>query len=139
MISLFGDVTYRALRMGLDAASIRHQVISNNLANIDTPGYRDRVVSFEDELKAALEGGSETLAGRATRPGHIAIVPPGLDDVKATVSLSPATSWRVDGNTVDVDVEVTRLMENQAAYRTLARVMGDEHRLLRIAITGTGR
>jgi flagellar basal-body rod protein FlgB len=141
MVKLFQGETYRALRMGLDACSLRHQVISNNLANIDTPKYQDRVVQFEDQLRSALgeTAADGRLVGLRTRPEHIPIGASTLGDVTATVVDSPATSWRVDGNTVDVDLEVTRLMENQAKYRTLARVMADEHRLLRTAITGQGR
>jgi flagellar basal-body rod protein FlgB len=138
MVRLFADDTYRATRMGLDACSLRHQVIANNLANADTPKYRARVVSFEDQLRAELAPSDEPLVGRRTRSGHIAIGSTSMDEVQATVGYSPAIAWRVDGNTVDPDLEVTQLTENEAEYRALTRVMADEHRLLRTAI-GTGK
>ncbi len=138
MVRLFADDTYRATRMGLDACALRHQVVSNNLANVDTPNYRARVVDFEAALRAELMPSGEQLVGRRTRDGHIAIGETAMSEVRATVSTSPAIAWRVDGNTVDVDLEVTQLAENQARYRALARAMSDQHRLLRTAI-GTGR
>jgi flagellar basal-body rod protein FlgB len=139
MVQLFSGDTYRATRMGLDACALRHQVISNNIANADTPQYRDRVVSFEDQLRAQLMPSGDQLVGRRTRAGQIPIGESAMAEVNATVGYSPAVAWRVDGNTVDIDLEVTRLTENQSKYKALARVMADEHRLLRTAISGSAR
>jgi len=135
MLQLFAGDAYRALKMGLDASSLRHQVISNNIANVDTPRFRNRVVLFEDELKQALFPGDD-LTGRTTRAEHIPIGPQPFGRVDAKVTLSPAVTWRVDGNTVDIDLEATRMIQNSGKYEAMSRLAAEYHRELRIAISG---
>lgn len=56
------------LEKSLDASSLRQQVIANNIANLNTPGYQAQSVTFESELREALEDGSE----REVRPRVVA-------------------------------------------------------------------
>ena len=60
-------------------------------------------------------------------------------EIDASVTRSPAVTWRVDGNSVDIDLEVTLLAQNQGRYQAMTRAMADMHRLYRVAITGSGR
>jgi flagellar basal-body rod protein FlgB len=124
--------------MALDAASVRHQVIANNIANADTPLYRARVVNFESTLKDALMPDPDELVGRRTRAQHIPIGPEPLGQVDPIVTTSPAVAWRVDGNTVDIDLEVSQLARNEGMYRAESRLVNEYHRQLRMAIGGGG-
>lgn len=138
MVELFTGETYRATRMALDASSLSQHVLANNIANVDTPRYRARRVEFEDALRAALMPDDE-LEGRRTRPEHLVIGNEPFGEIDASVTRSPAVTWRVDGNSVDIDLEVTLLAQNQGRYQAMTRAMADMHRLYRVAITGSGR
>ena len=80
MSSLFSDNSIIAAKMALDGLSRRQQLISRNIANIDTPGYRAQEVSFESAIQRVLKtNGQVQLA--VTKPGHMA-----LNGVKSILS-----------------------------------------------------
>jgi flagellar basal-body rod protein FlgB len=103
----------------LDVASLRHDVIAANVANINTPGYRQRQVVFEDELAKALQ-----------QPGGAPL------KVAAKVVESERTPDRADGNNVDIDVEMADLNKNTLLYRTLAQLLTTHIASMRSAISG---
>lgn len=96
-----------------DASWLRHQAISNNISNVDTPGYKRQDVAFESVLKKAL--GSSRYESMDAKVG----------DLK-TSQLSPRVytdygdfSYRLDENNVDIDNENVMLAENQLKYQGL--------------------
>lgn len=118
---MFGK-TIELLHMGLDAASLRQKVISNNIANVDTPGFKRRVVVFEAELRDAMR--KKTLEAKRTHPLHI---PFKEERPKLTpyVVQEDDTVYRNDGNNVDIDQEMTSLTKNTIMYEALvARIEG---------------
>ncbi len=96
-----------------DASWLRNDAIGNNLANVDTPGYKRQDVAFESVLKRAL--GScrfETMDAKVA----------GLnaDRLRPTVFTDHGSySYRLDKNNVDVDTEGVMLAENQLKYQGL--------------------
>jgi flagellar basal-body rod protein FlgB len=102
----------------MDAAALRHQVIAQNVANVNTPGYRRRDVVFEDELGKAL----------ATPGGTAADVTP-----QVVVADGPE---RVDGNTVDLDREMNALSKNGLLYQAAAQIAASRLAAMRSAISG---
>lgn len=143
---IFGSRTFTALQRSLDAASLRQQVISNNLANANTPGYKASHVVFESLLQQALDGG-QTAAPRllpvATNPRHFGLpaeaanrLPPAdpLQDVIPQVVRETGTSARNDGNNVDVEREITDLTENSLIYSALVSQVNTRFQWLRTAI-----
>lgn len=96
-----------------DASWLRNEAIANNIANVDTPGYKRQDVSFETELQKAL-GESQYIS---------------MDEKVKNVPLArlnprPFTdyagySYRLDGNNVDIDQENIYLAENQLKYQGL--------------------
>jgi flagellar basal-body rod protein FlgB len=104
----------------LDAANLRHNVIAQNVANVNTPGYRRLDVSFEDALARALGSQGEAKA-LAIKPEVVE----GTPDVE-----------RPDGNTVDMDAEMGRLSKNTLLYRVFAQVLAGELATMRSAIAG---
>jgi flagellar basal-body rod protein FlgB len=100
----------------LDTASLRHRVISQNVANVNTPGYRRLTVAFEDDLAKAL-----------ATPGAAAAKP------KVVVEDGPE---RVDGNTVDIDREMNDLAKNALLYQAAAQIVTSRVASLRAAIAG---
>jgi flagellar basal-body rod protein FlgB len=107
-VELF-DVTFQTLDLALGAAGKRQEVLSNNLANVNTPGYKRLDVDFDGELAKAVD---------AARGGdHSA-----LDRLHPGVSTDDAIAVRADGNSVDVDQEMAFLAENNIRYNALVQL-----------------
>ncbi len=134
MIDLFSSDAFSALQEGLDAASLRQQVIANNVANINTPGYKAQDVSFEDEFKQALDNTDEPQL-KQTDPRHLPGVNP-LSSVGINIQTLGGTSMRNDGNNVDIDDEMSKLAENNIRYNAMAQLMGTRFKMLNYAING---
>lgn len=123
------------LNAGLDAAWKRSEVIANNIANNDTPGYNRASVAFEDYYRAALEqesGGS--FAMKRTREKHLAGTVQA--EPRIEVQVDESTNMRMDDNNVDIEKEMTDLATNTLYYYTLQSKISSEFTQLSTAITG---
>jgi flagellar basal-body rod protein FlgB len=94
----------------------RQRVISANVANHNTPGYR----AFELELGRSLDR-QEQLSVRASAPGHMSDEPR-LDRIGARLVRSEAQP-RLDGNNVSLEDEFVKLMDNRMRYQALVEMM----------------
>jgi flagellar basal-body rod protein FlgB len=101
------DFPARILEQGLAAASLRHNVLANNIANVSTPGFKRSRVDFETQLADALAQGTDT------------------DQVKPQVVREDQTTGRPDGNNVDVESELSEMALNQIWYAALTRQLSD--------------
>lgn len=119
------DLTTRALTAALDGTALQQRLAASNLANLETPGYRARRASFEDDLRAALR--AERADGRA---GAVAGVQPRITPT--------ADAPRADGNNVDIEAEMTGLTEAAARYEVLTRLLDKHLAMIGVAI-GDGR
>lgn len=108
----------------LDALWLRQQVISSNISNDDTPGYKSKTVRFEEFLKDALETG-----------GGVRGMQSALDGVQAEIIENEGTQGREDGNNVDIDSENIELVRAQLQYEFMARSISDDVSRLEYAIT----
>ncbi len=117
------------LQKGLDASWLKNEVITNNIANVDTPGFKSSSVSFESAFKSALNG--ESFAAKKTRDKHINFQSQSLE---ATVTTNTGTSNGLDGNNVDIDYENAELAKNTIYYNTLIEQVTSEFRKLSAAI-----
>lgn len=103
-----------------DAANTRNEIISNNIANVDTPNYKRKDVSFQNYLEHALVGSGsldQRIQGINTH----------LPDFGGTIYTDSSTlSYRLDGNNVDIDTESAMLAENQIRYNALIEQIGQE-------------
>ncbi len=118
--------TRQNLEKALDAAWIRNDVISQNIANVDTPGYKRKTVMFEEFLN------NEMRMGRIAQ-GTSAI----SDNSPIKIVEDPAdSSYRSDGNNVDIENEMALLAANQIRYSTLIQKMNGDFQRLRSVITG---
>jgi len=120
------------LEQGLNAAWLRNEVISNNLANVDTPGYKSSSVEFESMLADAL--GNTGITGRQTREKHLPIgsaIPEGIEPV---VRQNSDTTMRMDGNNVDIDKEMSELAMNSIYYNALIQKISGELSRIRMAV-----
>jgi flagellar basal-body rod protein FlgB len=122
------------LKSALDASSLRQQVISNNIANAETPGYKGKQVVFEDILKQHLSN-QTTFVGNRTDPRHFVIGNPSDIPTARTVENTDSVMQN-SGNNVDIDAEMTNMGKNSLWYYTLTQQVNSEFQQLSIAITG---
>lgn len=116
---------------GLDAASLRHKVLSNNLANANTPGFRRSDVDFSNLFEQSV-----SMPVRKTHPQHITISRRKISGIH--IVQDTATAIRNDGSNVDADREMILLLENQLHYQAMADVITRNLGFLRLVI-GEGR
>jgi flagellar basal-body rod protein FlgB len=122
----------------LDVRSRRGELIANNLANADTPGYQARDIDFRQAMaRAAGESTTPGVTLSTTNSGHIgantsadATTNP---DLKYRVPLAPA----LDGNTVDAQVEQAAFAENAVRYQATLTFLNSKFRGLLTAILGS--
>ena len=121
---IFASEIYQVLEKSLNAASLQHQMISNNISNVDTPGYKRSEVVFQSKLDAVLGlKDKEYLPLTITDKNHISIVPNlTINDINPEIIVNNETSSRNDGNNVDIDSEMSKLAENTAYYSSLAQL-----------------
>ena len=122
------------LQKGLEATWLRNEVISNNIANEDTPGFKVSEVKFEDILVSAFYSGDMEL--KTTREGHIRRSVSDIGDAEPEVVASENTSYRMDGNNVDIEAQMVSLSQNSLQYYTLVGKMNSEFTKLNMAIRG---
>ncbi|NPV49531.1 MAG: flagellar basal body rod protein FlgB [Armatimonadetes bacterium] len=120
------DLTSLALRHALDGAAARQGVAAENLANLETPGYRPRLVDFESQLREALEAASD---------GDLA----DLQHVSPRRSIYAGPALRRDGNAVDLETEMSELVESGLQYQVLTRLLSRRLQMLRSVATEGGR
>lgn len=112
--------SFNILQKGLDTAMLRHKVIANNVANINTPNFKRSAVSFESELRKALEGHG-SIKARRIHPDHLKFKEEvGVDFGKVTPKTirENDTIYRNDGNNVDINAEIANLAKNTILYES---------------------
>ena len=121
---------------GLNANSRNIDVIGNNIANVNTAGYKRIEVQFETELQKALD--PNRLQGARTDNGHMEIGKPNLESLhpEAYRPTDPTLPGQV--NNVDIDMEMAKLAENQILYNSGVKFLNDRIQTIRSAIMGRG-
>lgn len=128
-----GDRGVGQLTAWLDGLGRRQKAISNNIANIDTPGYARQEVNFETELQRQFGRGSVEMA--ATDPRHFT----GGSQLRDQLGIDPQqllTSTRADGNSVDIDQEMVLLTETQMRYQAASQALSKKLGTIRTVIEG---
>ena|SRR5436190_334123 len=104
----------------LDVAGLRHRTLAQNVANVNSPGYRRLDVRFEELIDQSLARGDVAGALHA----------------REQVIEAGGGAERADGNNVDIDLEMGQLSKNTVLYRTFAQILGARLAMMRSAITG---
>lgn len=115
------DQNFKVLPVALDYTSKKHKIISQNISNFNTPNYKRKVVSFEDELRKAL-GKTSNIALRTNNEKHITNQP-SFHNLKPKIIEDKSKSIRNDGNNVDIDVEMSDMIQNSLKYQAYSRLM----------------
>ena len=113
-----------------DGAWARNEAIANNIANVDTPGYKRQDVSFETELQHALKASRYRSLDTKVAEANLH-----LNRLEPRVYMDiPNWSYRMDKNNVDIDTENVELASNQIKYNGIANSIDSEFRNLRAVI-----
>ena len=104
----------------MDAAATRQKVIGANIANVNTPGFKRKEVSFEQQLAELLDGGNLE----------------GIEKLDPTIKSTMGLKTREDGNNVDIDMEMGALGKNTVLFETYAQLMASKVGMMRSAISG---
>ncbi len=116
------DASSNLLEKMMNVSATKHKVIANNIANVNTPGYKRMEVSFEDQLSRAIQDAP----------------------VSKLVNLQPkivvsrdkegSGSIRNDGNNVNIDSEITSLVKNTLSYNIYTQLLGKKMDMVKSAI-----
>ncbi|WNQ13727.1 flagellar basal body rod protein FlgB [Paenibacillus aurantius] len=125
---------FSLLERSLDAASLRQNVIANNIANVDTPYFKRSDVSFEEMLQNETNG-LVGIQGQRTNSRHFAI---GQSDegTKPQIKLDEQSVINNNNNNVDIDTEMSLLAKNQLRYNVMIQQMNTEFKHFRTALNG---
>ena len=103
-----------------DAANMRNELISNNIANVDTPNYKRKDLDFETVLQAELAGGRTLNQSVNMANKDLSVLDPQVFTDNSNLS------YRLDGNNVDISTEEAYLAENTIRYQLLIDQMNQE-------------
>lgn len=111
-----------------DASWLRNDILANNLANVDTPGYKRKDIDFESQLRRAL--GSSRYESVDSKVSHVTST-----ELQGRVYTDAANfSYRLDGNNVDIDTENVELASNQIKYNGLMSSINQEFANLKMVM-----
>ena len=129
------DPTIGALNTSLNLRLMNQNVISSNIANADTPGYKAKTMEFESALRDAL-GADGGLQAQGTDGRHI--VHKETDPVEPEIYDDPNGVESLDGNTVDRASEMAKMAENQLLYDASTEMLKRKLGMLKYAISEGG-
>ncbi|WP_416198050.1 MAG: Flagellar basal body rod protein FlgB [Sporanaerobacter sp.] len=119
------------LEKALSGTWIRNKIISKNISNVDTPNYKRKEVLFEDYLKQELSENNQKLV--TTNEKHIKGLGMKSEFIPKIIE-DKSTSYRFDGNNVNIDTESAELSKNVIMYDALVRQITDEYEKVKNAI-----
>lgn len=128
-MSLFGG-TISSLENGLNYASLKNKTIAQNIANVDTPNYKAKNVSFQNML---AEAQNSPISANRTDPRHYEFE---IKQSKPSVFSYENANYRSNGNGVDMDAEQARLAENTIYYNALVDRISGKFNSLNTVIKG---
>lgn len=117
MTGMYSQINF--LGNALEATEQNHRVISQNIANVNTPGYKTQRLAFAEYLESLRRDDSNSYPDR-----HL------------TVESAEGLPERVDGNNVDMEVELSQLKKNALAYQAYSQIMAAKLATMRRAISG---
>jgi len=121
-VDLF-DPSIVGIEKAMQGSLLRQQVLANNIANANTPGYQRSDVDFQSALAQAFSSGTHSTSR--------------LEGITFSPQAAADGAMQVDGNTVDINTENADLSENTLDYQALESVMGTRMSILKTAIGST--
>ncbi len=136
-IELFGK-KFQMLEYSLNIRSRIQDVVSSNIANINTPGYKCKGINFEKELNRILKP-EDTIELETTNKRHIKITPEKLDGSNPQIEYCKTNVIGNDNNNVDLDKEMAKMSKNHLLYNADSQILVKEFKILKDVISQGGR
>lgn len=135
-LKVLNGAAFDRLQQAIKAAELRQGVISNNVANVDTPFFKRSELVFEDYLEKAMEQPQGN--GLPVKRTHAKHMIPGQVSRSAEMQVvtDQSTAMNNNVNNVDVDREMSLLAKNQLRYNLLISQMNHDVKMMRTAIEG---
>ncbi len=131
MSGLF-DKTTNALASSIAMRQVRNNVVSSNIANAETPGYHAKRMDFENALSRALDtDGANSLS--TSSKDHFAVGGLSVAKTRPDIYEDPEGAVNNDGNTVDLEKEMSALSENAILYKSALQLINKKMAALKYA------
>ncbi|MFY7993987.1 MAG: flagellar basal body rod protein FlgB [Bacteriovoracaceae bacterium] len=127
------DKTLNALTTALNFREMRQEVISSNIANANTPGFKSKKVDFEEALARALDTDGQ-MQMNITDERHFDVGNGGFNNLEPEIYEDPNGVVSESGNTVDTEAEMGRMAENKLMYDALVQLVNKKMGLMKYAI-----
>ena len=132
-MSLF-DKTTLGLGAALNMRQLKQNITSANIANAETPGYHAKKIDFENALARALD--IDGMRGMSTSSGdHFALGAGSMQNTRPDIYENPDGATNNDGNTVDLEKEMSNLTENSIMYKAALQLINKKMAALKYAAT----
>lgn len=128
------DKTLKALATSLNFRQMRQEVLSSNVANADTPGYKAKKLDFEEALARAIDI-DEQQSLRTGDGRHFNVGGGGFNNLKPEIYDDPNGVVSEDGNTVDRDKELAEMAENKILYDASVQLLNKKLGLMKYAVS----
>jgi flagellar basal-body rod protein FlgB len=127
------DKTLKALTTALNFREMRQELISSNVANANTPGFKAKKLDFEEALARALDvdGQMQMNVGDGR---HHNVGNGGFNNLEPEIYDDPNGVVSENGNTVDVEAEMARMAENKLMYDALVQLVNKKMGMMKYAI-----
>jgi len=122
----------------LNLRSMKHNLMTSNIANIDTPNYKAFDLVIEDSLKNK-ENNSSMISLNRTDPDHFSSREIQTGGIRTKLVKAPQSIEKGDKNTVDLDWAMGKMMENNLMYDAMIQVISKKFNSIKIAIQGGGK
>lgn len=132
------DKTSQALAAAINMRQVKQNLINSNIANAETPGYHAKKIDFEEALASALDlDGMKSMS--ISNENHFSIGASSIGKVRPEIYDNPEGSVDNDGNTVDMEKEMSALAENTVLYKAALQLINKKLAALKYASSDGGR
>ncbi|MCK5882797.1 MAG: flagellar basal body rod protein FlgB [Bacteriovoracaceae bacterium] len=128
------DQTLKALAASLNFRQMRQELITSNVANAETPGYKTKRLDFEAALQRAIDIDKQQSLNTEDK-NHFNVGGGGFDNLKPEIYEDPNGVVSEDGNTVDRDQELAMMAENKILYDATVQLLNKKLGLMKYIIT----
>jgi len=133
MSELFGG-SFKYLEKAMDFCSLRHNILSANIANAETPNYKAFDLTFKEQFRKVLYAPQREISLVRTNARHLSLYPQNISEIKPVLFTAPQPIPSLDGNSVDIDYQMSQLSQNGLEYQILAQTLIKKFAELRYAI-----
>lgn len=138
-MNVLNSSNFQRLNGAIRAAELRQQVISNNIANSDTPYFKRSEVVFENYLEQEMSSNDGAkLPMKRTNPLHLNRTGERIQPLRIGVETDEVSVMNNNVNNVDIDREMSLLAKNQIRYNVFIQQVSHDIRMMRTAIEGRG-